>query len=236
MSEATALVQGTDEWRLARAGSLGASQIHEALARTKAGWGASRANVMAQLIVERLTGQPTEGYMNAAMQWGVDTEAQARSAYQFMRDAEVKEVGLVLHPRICGTHASPDGLVGADGLVEIKCPTSATHIEALSGASLASKYVTQMQWQMACTERAWCDFVSFDPRMPVAMQLYVLRVKRDDKAISELERQVSEFLAEMGSKLAFLRSRYMGERDEELAQSLVASLAAESVQIGEARP
>lgn len=206
------LVQNTEEWLSARAGSLGASQVHEALARTKTSWCASRANVMATLIIERLTGKPTETYTNAAMQHGRDTEPQARAAYEFERTCEVVEVGLVKHPTIVGTHASPDGYVGDDGLIEIKCPASATHLDTLLGQSIPSKYVSQMFWQMACTGRKWCDYVSFDPRMPAHMQLFIKRIERDDKAIAEMEQMVSDFLAELDAKIAMLDKIY-GQRE-----------------------
>jgi hypothetical protein len=221
-----ALIQGSEEWKLARCGSLGASQIHEALATTKSGWGASRANVMAQLIAERLTGSPTEGYINDAMRWGTDHEADARAAYQFMTDNAVIEVGLVQHPRIGGTHASPDGLVGEDGLVEFKCPQTSTHIDTLLGTPVAQKYVLQCQWQMACAERAWCDWVSFDPRMPPAMQLFIKRIGRDDREIARLEREVSVFLAETADRVARLRSLYEGDPSADLKEALQGSLSA----------
>lgn len=202
------LVQGSPEWLAARAGSLGASQVALAIAQTKSGWGASRANIMAQLVAERLTGVPQDTFTNAAMLWGTDTEPHARAAYAFYRDAPVTEVGLVRHPRIEGTHASPDGLVGDDGLVEIKCPNTATHIETLRGDKVPTKYVTQMQWQMACTDRQWCDFASFDPRLPEEMRLFVTRVERDETRIGELEELVTEFLGEVATTLADLEARY----------------------------
>lgn len=207
-----ALLQGTDEWRLARAGSLGASQIAEALARTKTGWGASRANVMAQLLVERLTGVPTEGYVSAAMQWGTEKEPDARAEYEFQKDVEVVAVGLVRHPRIKGTHASPDGLVGADGLVEIKCPNTATALETLLYDTVPGKYVTQCMWQMACLpDRKWCDFVSFDPRLPQRMRMFCRRIHRDDTHIAQLEVQVSAFLEELNNKIIDLDRIYPAE-------------------------
>lgn len=199
-----ALIQGSEEWRLARVGSLGASRVADAIARTKSGWGASRKNLAAELVVERLTGVPAQSYTNDAMRWGTETEPQARDAYCFYRDVDVMEVGLIRHPYIKGTHASPDGLVGDDGLLEIKCPSSATHIETLLTKSIADKYVVQMQWQLACTGRAWCDFVSFDPRMPEDLRLFVRRVERDDKRIAELEALVREFLREVDDTLAAL--------------------------------
>jgi putative phage-type endonuclease len=162
------LIQGSEEWKLARCGSLGASRLADAVARTKTGYGASRANLMAELLVERLTGIPTDGFVSPAMQWGTDKEPDARAAYEFRSDVEVAQVGIVPHPTIAGTHASPDGLVDTYGLIEIKCPNTASHVETLLGDEIAGKYVTQMQWQMACTGRDWCDFVSFDPRLPAA--------------------------------------------------------------------
>lgn len=200
--------QGSQEWLAARAGSLGASQVADAIARTKSGWGASRANVMSALITERLTGKPAETYTNAAMAWGTQTEPDARAAYEFMRDVDVELVGIVKHPRIVGSHASPDGLVGDKGLIEIKCPSSSTHIETLLTGTIPGKYMTQMMWQMACTGREFCDHVSFDPRLPTSMQLWIKRVERDPKAISELEEQVQEFLAELDAKVKALREKY----------------------------
>ena len=202
------VIQGTDEWKLARCGSLGASRMADAVARTKTGYGASRANLMAELLVERLTGVPSEGYTNAAMQWGTEKEPEARAAYEFKADVDVSEIGIVKHPTIPGTHASPDGLVGDDGMVEIKCPNTATHVETLLGDEIAGKYVTQMQWQMACTGRKWCDFVSFDPRLPESMALFVKRVHRDDKRIAELETEARAFLAELDGKVSELLRRY----------------------------
>lgn len=206
------LIQGSDEWRAARAGSLGASQVADAIAKTKSGWGASRANLMAQLVVERLTGNPTEGFTNAAMQWGTEMEPEARIAYEFLHNAPVTQVGIIRHPSISGTHASPDGLVGDDGLIEIKCPQSATHIETLIGKTVPGKYVTQMQWQMACTGRQWTDFVSYDPRLPESMRLFVQRVARDDATIRSLEDEVTGFLFEVDAAVRTLTRMY-GDRE-----------------------
>ncbi len=169
---------------------------------------------MAELIAERLSGTRTEGFTNAAMQWGTETEPEARSAYQFHINARVVQVGFIPHPSIADTGASPDGLVGDDGLVEIKCPNTATHIETLRGGSLPEKYFLQMQWQMACTGRDWCDFASYDPRLPESMRLFVDRVKRDDAAISAIEKDVSEFLTELREIVRDLRSKYEPELPE----------------------
>lgn len=193
--------QGTDEWRQQRLGKVTASRIADMMAKTKSGWGASRGNYMAQIIAERLTGIAPDNYTNAAMQWGTETEPLARAAYEFMTDIAVTEIGFVDHLTIAMAGASPDGLAGADGLVEIKCPLTATHIETLLSGAVPGKYRKQMQFQMACTGRAWCDFVSFDPRMPEDMQLFITRLHRDDDEIAEIEAAVVEFLAEVDAKI-----------------------------------
>lgn len=202
------LIQGSDEWAIARCGSVGASRISDIMARTKSGWGASRANYAAELIAERLTGIPANRYQSAEMRWGIETEPQARDAYAFYTDADVVQIGLVKHPSIHGSHASPDGLVGDNGLLEIKSPNTSTHIETLLTASVREKYLFQMQWQMACTGRQWCDFVSYDPRMPERMRYFCQRVPRNDRLIADLEREVSEFLREVADKVAALQAKY----------------------------
>lgn len=199
-----AIIQRSPEWFEARCGSLGASQLADALAKTKSGWGASRANLRAKLVVERLTGQQEESFTSAAMQWGVDKEEEARIAYSFLTGRNVVEVGLYKHPTIISTHASPDGLVDEDGCIEIKCPNSATHIETLKSNLVAHKYLLQMQWQMRCADRQWCDFVSFDPRMPDHLMLYIQRVQRDDDMLATLESEVSTFLAEVDADVKAL--------------------------------
>jgi putative phage-type endonuclease len=203
MSDAD-LSQRSEEWKTARVGSLGASCVHEVVARTKSGWGASRQNRLAALVVERLTGQPQDTYMNAAMQQGIDLEPAARAAYAFDKDVDVVEVGLVRHPTIDKTHASPDGLVGDDGLVEIKCPQPAAHLATLLHGDIPDKYETQMQWQMACTTRQWCDFASYNPAFPEHLRLYVRRIMRDDTLIAELEKQVTLFLDQVAAAVSEL--------------------------------
>ena len=200
------LVQGSPEWFQARLGKVTASRVADVTAKTKTGWGASRKNYAAELVAERLTGVTANSYTNAAMQWGTDTEPQARAAYEFFRDAEVQEVGFVDHPSIPMTGASPDGLVGIEGMVEIKCPNTATHIDTLLGQAIADKYVVQMQWQMACADRQWCDFVSFDPRMPEHLRMFIARVHRDSERIAELESAVNDFLAEINKTVTALES------------------------------
>ena len=202
------VTQGTDDWQALRLGKVTASRLADLMARTRTGWGASRHNYMAELVAERLTGVKSEGFSNAAIKWGLEMEPQARDAYVFFADADVTQIGFVDHPRIAMTGASPDGLVGDAGLVEIKCPLTATHIETLLTASVREKYLFQMQWQMACTGRQWCDFVSYDPRMPERMRYFCQRVPRDDRLIATLEREVSEFLREVADKVGALQAKY----------------------------
>lgn len=205
------LEQGSEAWLAARLGKVTASRVADLMARTKTGYGASRANYMAELICERLTGQGADRFVNAAMAHGTETEPQARTAYEFMTDATVVQVGLVPHPTIADFGASPDGLVGDDGLLEIKCPATATHIETLLTEAVPQKYMLQMQTQMACTGRKWCDFVSFDPRLPGDLQLWVSRVPRDAAVIAEIEAETVKFLGELSCKVDALRARYMQE-------------------------
>ena len=196
--------QRSDEWFAARLGKVTASKVTDVIAKTKSGYGASRATYMTDLAIERLTGNPTEFYANAAMQWGTDVEPQARAAYEFLNDATVVEEGFIEHPTIAMSGASPDGLVGDDGMLEIKCPMSKTHYATLLNGKIAKKYIDQMQWQMSCAGRQWCDFVSFDPRMPEGLDFFCERVKRDDEYISELETEVSKFLDELNEQVTQL--------------------------------
>ncbi|MFA6204194.1 MAG: lambda exonuclease family protein [Gallionella sp.] len=202
--------QGSKEWLAERAGKATASKIADIVAKTKSGPSASRANYLAQLVAERLTGQPAESYSNAAMQHGTETEPEARNAYCFLHDVEVQEVGFIIHPSIPDAGASPDGTIGDDGLIEIKCPNTATHIETLLGAPIERKHLIQMQWQLICTGRQWCDYASYDNRLPGSMALHVRRVQRDPALIAELEYEVKTFLADVAEKVNELKEKYNG--------------------------
>lgn len=206
------LAQNTDEWRKARCGSLGASQISEALAKTKSGWGASRANVMATIIAERLTGVPSEGYVSAAMARGKELEAQAKLAYELRTGANVQLVGIVRHPTIVGSHASPDGLVGDRGLVEIKVPNLATHIDYLISQKIPMPYQQQIAWQMICTGRVEADFCSYAPDLPPSMQLFIKPFDLRAEWAQELETEVRAFLKETDHKIEDLHRLY-GRKD-----------------------
>ena len=205
--------QRSPEWFTARLGKVTASRVADVIAKTKSGYSASRANYMAELVCERLTGRSGDFYQNAAMVWGTETEPMARSAYEAHSGNLVTETGLVLHSSISDAAASPDGLIDEDGLVEIKCPNTSTHIDTLLDEKVPSKYVTQIMWQMACTGRKWCDFVSYDPRMPEHMQIFVKRVERDDDIIVELEREVEKFLSELDEKITTLTKLYNKEAE-----------------------
>ncbi len=206
--------QGSAAWFAIRLGKATASRIADIIAKTKSGASASRATYAGQLIAERLSGAPMDSFSNAAMQHGTATEPLARDAYRQAMLCEVEEIGFVDHPTIAMAGASPDGLVGDDGLLEIKCPNTWTHIDTLLRQAVPAKYITQMMWQMACTGRAWCDYASFDPRLPESMRLFVKRVDRDDAMIAELEAEVSAFLAEIDETVAKLRAAYEPEQKE----------------------
>ena len=201
--------QGSDAWKALKCGWVGASRVADIIATTKGGGvSASRNAYMGQLIAERLTGIPMETYTNEAMQWGTNTEADARAAYQFERGILVAKASFVPHPTVHTAGASPDGMIGDEGLLEIKCPKTSTHVDTILKGKVPGHYITQMQFQMACTARKWCDFASFDPRMPESMRLYIQRVPRDDETIAKLEAAVREFIAELDAKVAALRERY----------------------------
>ncbi len=208
--EQNLIEQRTEAWHLQRLGRVTASRLADVLAKTKSGYSASRNNYMTQLVLERITGTRAESYSNAAMLHGVEQEPFARAAYEAQTGQMVEEVGFIQHPDIEDAGASPDGLVGDDGMVEIKCPSSSTALEcwlihAQGGNPVDAKYYAQMQWQMRCANRSWCDYVVFDPRMPAKAQLFVFRVKRDDQFLKIAEDEVITFLTEVDIKVAALK-------------------------------
>jgi len=198
--------QRTDEWFAARLGKVTASKVADVIAKTKSGYSTSRENYMTQLICERLTGKKQESFSNAAMDWGTETEPYARAAYEASKNVLVDEVGIIDHPFLPMCAASPDGLVSDDGMVEIKCPNTATHFDTLLAGKMPTKYMPQVQWQMACANRLWNDFVSFDPRAPEGLQLFITRIERDDKYIANLENEVHLFLTELEQRIATLKT------------------------------
>lgn len=206
--------QGSPEWFAQRLGKCTASKIADVMAKTKSGYSTSRANYCAQLVAERLTGVKADTFTNGAMQWGTECEPEARQAYAFYADVDVEEVGFFDHPSIPMSGASPDGLVGTDGLVEIKCPNTATHIETLTTGAIPQKYILQMHWQMACTQRQWCDFVSYDPRMPEYLRLFIKRVHLDGKLMEDIISEVKSFLSEVNATVEKLDNLRQGASNE----------------------
>jgi putative phage-type endonuclease len=197
--------QGSPEWFAARCGKVTASRVEAVLAKGQKGEPSrTRANYEAQLIAERLTGNVEEGFQSKEMQRGNEVEPEARSNYAFMFNAEIQRAGFVDHPRIPMAGASPDSFVGEDGLLELKCPNTATHLDTLLGASIDGGYVKQMMWQLACTGRQWVDFCSYDNRLPAHLQLHVRRVYRDEAVIAEMEAAVVQFIGEIDAKIARL--------------------------------
>lgn len=188
--------QRSQAWLQARLGKPTASRYGDIMSRTRSGYSAGRKNYMAELVAQRLTGTIEEGYTNSAMQWGVDNEDSARLAYEFASGNTVETTGLWLHDKL-ETGASPDGLVGSSGLVEIKCPNTATHIETLLSKKLPYQYRAQVQGQLWITGREWCDFVSYDPRLPENLQLAIINVSIDGDYVSQLEAEVKLFLKEL---------------------------------------
>lgn len=200
--------QGTEEWHQLRIGSLTASRIFDALKQTKSGqWAASRKDYRTELVVERLTNASPHYFVSYEMQWGTDHEPDAAFFYGAVRQEHPQQCGVFEHPTIKHALASPDRLIGDDGLIEIKCPKSATHVDTLLNEYIPIEYQMQIDWQLACTGRKWCDFVSFDPRMPSHCRIYIERHHRNDAAIEAIENQVTGFLSEVAAEYDALMNR-----------------------------
>jgi len=197
--------QRTEAWFADRLGKVTASRVADVIAKTKSGYSATRANYMAQLICERLTGKQAESYTNSDMERGVELEPIARAMYEMHTDSTVSEVGFISHPKIDMTGASPDGLVD-DGLIEIKCTRSGSHLEYVLAGVVPEKYKPQMAWQCLCTERTWCDFVSYNQDFPEHLQLFVVRFTPDKEYMAMLEDEVTKFLHELDDKLKRLEA------------------------------
>ena len=190
--------QRSEEWFAQRRGKVTASRIGDLLATIRNGnWAASRKHYAAQLVSERLSDKNPEPFTNEYIEWGIAQEVPAKEAYQKTTGNAVEDVGFVNHPVIEMAGASPDGLIGEKGCLEIKCPTTATHIETLLAGEIPEKHKYQMTWQMLCAKREWCDFVSFDPRLPEDMQLFIKRFPLNIKEAYEIEKEVRIFLEEV---------------------------------------
>ncbi len=198
--------QGSGTWHDWRCGRVTASRVCDVMAKIKSGEAASRRNYRAEIVAEILTQVPTEHYVSREMMWGVEKEPEARTEYELRSGVLVDIVGFATHPVIERFGASPDGIVGEDGLCEFKCPNTATHLDYLLAGVVPSEYQPQMLAEMACTGRQWVDFVSFDPRMPAEFQLFIRRFPRDEKRIAGMEAAVVDFLAEVDEVIASLKS------------------------------
>jgi len=202
-----AVEQGSPEWFQMRLGKVTASRVADILAKTKTGPSASRQNYLIELAIQRTTGIIQESYSNSAMEWGTQTEPQARVAYEVNTNNFVDQVAFIDHPSIKWFGCSPDGLVSDRGLLEIKCPNSATHWEYFKSKKPPQKYFIQMQAQIAVTNKDWCDFVSFDPRMPDRSQLLIVRVDRDEAFIAEMESEIKQFLSEVANEVELMQGQ-----------------------------
>lgn len=210
MENTEALTQRSQEWLQARVGHVTASAFKRVMGRKKdGGYLQDRKDYLMQVVSERLSGQPTSHYVTPSMQWGVEQEPAARDAYKLKTGFDVLEVGFIKHPTLM-VGVSPDGIVdcdGENGLIEIKCPNTTTHCAYILGGTLPDEHKAQVQGQMWITGFQWCDFVSFDPRMPTGLQLMVLRVQRDDEFIKLLEAEVASFLTDVDNMIEQIKGR-----------------------------
>jgi putative phage-type endonuclease len=217
--------QGSAEWLQMRTGCVTGSRMGDVMAKLKRKEGEAqcRQDYKAEIVCETLTGRAADHYISPAMEWGVENEIFARNAYEVEVSA-IETIGFALHSTIKRFGASPDGLVGPDGLVEFKCPNTSTHIEYILRGVVPAEYHWQMLAEMACAERQWCDFVSYDPRLPKKLQLFVRRFPRDEQRIAEMEVEVVKFLAEVDEQIDQLTKRTLVDLDPTLCSKLNASI------------
>jgi len=202
-------LQRTESWYADRCGKVTASPIFKVYKKLKNGsYSSERETYFFQVLGEVLTGVPASGVKSAAMQRGIDKEAEAREAYTRKTNYPVYEAPFIVHPRIERAGASPDGFVGDDGLVEIKCPLTATAAKVLLTDYLDETYAAQIQWQLACTGRQWCDYVVYDDRLPEPLRLYIRRIERNDALIADVEKEVVKFLEEIDEAVSALNRKY----------------------------
>ena len=204
------MIQRSEEWFSARLGKVTASRIADVMAKTKTGYSASRQNYMMELLTERLTGERTESYQSADMLWGIEHEDESRELYESITGNTVMQVGFIIAPDNINAGASPDGLIGIDGGLEIKCPKTATHVNYILTENIDTKYIYQMQWGMYCTNRMWWDFVSYDPRMHKKLRIFIKRVDRDEDMINNIRNEVYKFLDELNEIEKKLKEKING--------------------------
>jgi YqaJ-like viral recombinase domain len=234
--------QGSAEWLGLRVGIVTGSRVGDVMTKLKRkdAEAAVRANYKTELVCETLTGRSWEHFISREMKWGLENEIFARNAYELHVEGVqsagsyqvvasfggdvVQRVGFALHPTIKRFGASPDVLVGKDGLAEFKCPNTNTHIEYIRAGVVPEEYQFQMLAEMACSERQWCDFVSYDPRLPKRLQLFVRRFERDNARIAEMEVEVEKFLSEVDEQIVKLNSSTLVDLDMTLESKLRESL------------
>lgn len=191
------VIQGSDEWKLAKLGHVSASSIADVMAKVKSGEAITRRKYKVRLVAERLTGKIGESYTNPSMEHGVVTEPLAKVAYEVKTSSFIDNTGFWKHPTIKWVGCSPDGLIGETGLVECKCPNTTTHIDYLFADQIPTEYYKQIQCQLWVMQREWVDFISFDDRLPQKKQLFIKRAYRDEELIKEMEKEVIIFLDEV---------------------------------------
>ena len=200
--------QRTDEWFQARLGKVTASKIDDVVVKVKNGESQYKRKYRTHLITEILTGKPVKIFINEFMKHGIEYEDEARNLYMdkkgYLKDVDVKEEGFVDHPTVSRSGASPDGLVRLNGLIEIKCPQAITHTEMLQNGNIPKRYIHQMQWQLACTGRDWCDFVCYHPDFPDDYKIFIKRVDRDNDLIARLEKDVQDFVIEVEDSVKYI--------------------------------
>ncbi|EJF84068.1 hypothetical protein MCU_00736 [Bartonella elizabethae Re6043vi] len=197
--------QRTAEWFQARLGKVTASNVYNVLSKTAKGMPTSKyEDYKIKLMTERLTEEISQSYTTPAMQWGIEHEEDALREYAFIYDTEITQCGFIQHPTIQMAGASPDGFVGEDGLVEIKCPQSPNHLRFFIDSNIKPEYHAQMQFQMACTGRKWCDFVSYNPNFvgkSTSLRMKIKRINRDEEQIEQINQAVEIFLAEIEQEM-----------------------------------
>jgi len=208
--------QGSAEWIKLRTGLVTASRVADVMAKIKSGEAAGRRNYRSEIVCEILTNRAADHYVSPAMEWGTFNEPFARAAYELEFDVNVDQIGFATHPSIKRFGASPDGLVGDDGLVEFKCPNTTTHIGWFLEGKVPEEHQAQMLAEMACTGRQWCDFVSFDPRLPKKLRTYCVRYRRDEDKIREMEGKIEDFLHEVDMTIELLNKLANGMKMADL--------------------
>ncbi|MFU8928327.1 lambda exonuclease family protein [Acinetobacter puyangensis] len=198
------LLQRNDGWFASRVGKMTASQIKDIDAKPQKGKAYNAVTL--KILTERLTGVAAETPTTQQMQWGIDNEVHAIGEYEILTEQFVRGCELIDHHAIAMSGASPDGLVGEDGQIEVKCPNTTTHINTLLTREIPNEYVPQITWQLACTRRKWCDFISYDPRMPIGLQIIVIRVFAKDLDISGYEQKVILFNRQVDQAISDIKS------------------------------